>query len=80
MMKEILKAIYRGWMKFAHFIGRINTAIILTLFYAVFIGVGRIALFILRKDILDLRFKDRPSYWKKRQDFKADIPSFLKPY
>lgn len=74
------KSIYRLWMKFAHLIGRINTVILLTLFYIVFLGVTKLAAVLLRKDLLDQSWRDRPSYWKPRKDFKLSKEAFLKPY
>ena len=74
------KVLYKGWMKVAHFIGRVNTTILLTLFYFVFLGIAKLAIVISGKDLLDSRLGDRPSYWKERKDFKVDKKAFLKPY
>lgn len=67
-------------MKFAHFMGRINTAVLLTIFYFLFLGIPRVVTALLRKDLLDERWKDRPSYWKRRADFRCTREAFLKPY
>lgn len=67
-------------MKFAHFIGRINTAVLLTVFYFIFLGMARTVVLFLKKDLLDEGWKDRPSYWKKREKFKYEKDAFLKPY
>lgn len=60
---KFLKIIYAYWMKFARTLGRIQSAIILFLIY--FIGIGAVAVvsFILRKDFLDKRMKDKDSFW-----------------
>lgn len=86
-MKEFLKKLverlrpfYRAWMVFAHFIGRINTAILLTLFYFLFLGIAKVVTLLGRKDLLDTRWKDRSSYWKKRVNFRLGADSFLRPY
>ena len=79
-MKQFFKALYRGWMKFAHFIGKINTAILLTLFYFLFLGFAKLITIISRADLLDSRWRDRPSYWKKRENFLCTKETFLKPY
>lgn len=79
-MKQYSKALYRAWMQFAHFIGKINTAILLTLFYFLFLGVARLVTLVSRADLLDSRWRDRPSYWRRREGFKADKDDFLKPY
>lgn len=79
-MAEFFKTLYRGWMKVAHGIGRVNTAILLTLFYFVFLGVAKIVTVLLGKDLLDSAWKDRSSYWRARSDFKIDWDRFLRPY
>ena len=63
---KIFKAIYRGWMKFAKVLGRIQSAILLFLIY--FIGVGFMAIlaFIFRKDFLDKKLNDKDSFWAGR--------------
>ena len=75
-----LKRIYQGWMKFAYFIGRINTAILLTLFYFLFLGIAKLVTLLLRKDLLDARLGDRSSYWRKRGEGIIPPENFLKPY
>lgn len=75
-----LKWLYRGWMKFAHILGKINTTILLTIFYFVFLALAKLAVWVGRKDLLDESWKDRESYWKKRVDFRTDRESYLKPY
>ena len=77
---KILKALYRGWMKFAHLIGKVNTAILLTIFYYTIMGLARLVTLLGRRDLLDQRLGDRPSYWKTRTNFKASPEAFLKPY
>ena len=79
-MKKFFKALYRAWMKFAHFIGRINTTLLLTFFYFLIMGLAKLVALVLRKDLLDSSWKDRPSYWKKRGEFKMDEEAFLRPY
>lgn len=75
-----LKFLYKIWMTIALFIGRVNTAILLTLFYFLFLGIAKVAALLTGKDLLDERWKDRPSYWKKREKLPVDRVSFLKPY
>ena len=79
-IKAFLKPLYRAWMKFAHILGKINTTILLTFFYISFIGIARLFSWIGRKDLLDVSWKNRESYWKPRKDFKLDKEAFLKPY
>jgi len=75
-----LKALYRHWLKFAHGVGKINTAILMTVFYLVVLGLAKLGMLFSRQDPLDSRWKDRASYWKKRKDFPTSKEAFLKPY
>ena len=75
-----LKPLWRLWLKIAHFIGKVNTFILLTLFYLVILGIARIVTLLGRKDLLDESWKDRESYWQKRVKFSMTQEEFLKPY
>lgn len=75
-----LKRLYQGWLKFAHLIGRVNTAILLTIFYFLFLGITKLVTILLRKDLLDERLRDRGSYWRKREGGFIPPENFLKPY
>ncbi len=75
-----LKILYKGWMKFAHFIGKINTTILLTFFYFLIFGIAKMITVIGKKDLLDLKLGDRLTYWRVRKNFKAEKAAFLKPY
>lgn len=77
---NFLKPAYRVWMKFAHILGKINTAILLTVFYFVFLGIAKLFVVITRKDLLDLKWKDRSTYWKKREHSEMTRDAFLKPF
>ncbi len=59
----MLRKLWTGWKTFAHILGKIQTAIVLTLVYYVAIGpislIGRIA----GRDLLALRRSGAPSYW-----------------
>jgi len=65
--KRALKFLYDLWMRFAKVLGRIQTTIIL--FFIYFIGVGSVAIvsFLFRKDFLDKRLDDRPTFWHDRE-------------
>ncbi len=79
-VKKVFKFIYRVWMKFAHTLGKINSFILLTVFYFVIFGIGRFVLWVGKKDVLEEHWKDKPSYWKKRQKLLVTEGAFLKPY
>lgn len=63
---SISRRIYARWMKFARFLARVNTAVILTLFY--FLVIGPLAIFfkLVGKDLLDRRAEQRDSYWYEK--------------
>ncbi len=61
-MKKILKSIKTGWLKFAHVIGVVNTTILLTVFYIVFIGIYAIIIG-LPKRIIEHFKKPPKSYY-----------------
>jgi len=63
-MKEFFRALYRGWMKFAHVLGVIQTTIILFVIYVVVFGLAGLALFVGRADLLDKRRRPGQSHWK----------------
>lgn len=77
---RILKLIYKGWMKVAHTIGKINTLILLTFFYLTILAVARLIVWLLRKDPLDLQWADKESYWRTREELSIARTDFLKPY
>ena len=62
-----VEMIYVRWMKVAHMIGTVVTAVILcVVFYAVF-GIAGIILRVLKKDLLDRSIEpQKASYWQKR--------------
>ena len=78
---KFLKLLYRGWMKLAHAIGRVNTVILLTVVYIVIFGIAKLINLFSGKDMLESDLNpQRVSYWKKREDFQANKDAFLKPY
>ncbi|MEI6831388.1 MAG: SxtJ family membrane protein [Candidatus Omnitrophota bacterium] len=70
ILSNLLKQIYKVWMRFARILSWINTRIILVImFYLVFTPVG-LVMRLFRIDLLE-RNKNKGSYWKKkeRKDF-----------
>lgn len=61
-MKKILNSIWNGWKKFGRLLGRVNTEIILFIFYfLIFTPVGLISM-IFRHDPLNLRLKKKSNW------------------
>ena len=70
---NIFKTIYKYWMIFAKKLAIIPTTIILFIIY--FGGIGAISIinFILRKDLLDKRLVNHPTYWCEKEHIPADF-------
>ncbi len=71
-MKNLLKKIKTGWAKFAHVLGIVNTTILLTVFYAILIGIYAVLTGIPKK-LFGLIRKNPDTYYiphKKSVDYK----------
>ena len=66
-MKKFFGLLWKGWKKFAHVLGIVNTRILLTLTY--FIILFLVALFprLFGRDLLDRRMKPKKSYYHDRE-------------
>ncbi len=63
--------VYRIWMSMALFLGRVNTFLLLSLFYYLIITPYALLLRLCGAQMLDLRFKDRDSYWRAKEPSKG---------
>jgi hypothetical protein len=61
-----LRPLYRVWMSLIIIINFIIVRVILILLYYLVLTPTGLILKVLGRDILDLRLKDRPSYWNQR--------------
>ena len=79
--REGLRAVYFNWMKAAHFIGNIVTAIIMAaVFFLIFAPIG-IFLRIIGKDLLDRKLnRDANSYWHTREQILFDKDHYLRQF
>jgi hypothetical protein len=78
ILGKIWKGLKKGWMKFAHTLGRINTTILLSIFYFVLVGIYAIIIGIPKKIILILR-KQPTTYWIDHKQGK-DIHGYKYPF
>lgn len=62
-----MKQLYAGWMRLAKFLGRINSRILLTIFY--FLIFGPIAL-IRRVFLLSKKTKNQNSTWQDKEEMR----------
>jgi hypothetical protein len=74
-MKKFLSLIWRGWQKFAHGLGIVNTKILLTLTYFIVIAIAAILSRLFGADLLDRRMKKKESYWYDREHVEIDLES-----
>jgi hypothetical protein len=72
-MKKILLLLWRGWKKFAHALGIVNTKILLTLTYFLVLSVISIVGRLFRADLLDKKMISKQSYWHKREPVDVSI-------
>ena len=67
-----LRPVYRVWMTFAIVMGAVMARLLLTiLFYLVVTPIG-LVMRLFGKDVLDIKMKDRESYWHERLDEPYD--------
>ena len=75
MQYTLLEPLYKQWMRVAHLIGSVITAILLSVLFYLIFGIAGIILRLLRKDLLDQRIDHAASsYWinKDQIDFNKD--------
>ena len=66
-MKRYLSTLYAYWLAFGLAIGRVVTPVQLFLVYVLVFGASRLAVLIARKDLLDRRVLQRPSFWNRKE-------------
>ena len=64
---SVLLPVYKTWMPAALFLGKVNTYLFLCLFYYLIITPYALLLRLCGMEMLDLRFKDRDSYWRTKE-------------
>ena len=77
---QFFKLIWRGWMKFAHILGYINTRILLTVTYFVIFAVASAITFFARADLLDRKMDKKPSYYHNREPFKDTVETVKRTF
>jgi len=70
---NFFKLLWKGWKKFAHVLGIVNTRILLTATYFVIFAVAFIAVLASRADLLDRKMEKKPTYYHNREPFKDTI-------
>ena len=72
--------LWRGWMKFAHILGVINTRILLTITYFILLSVAALIRTLVRADLLDRKMDKKPSYYHNREPFKDTIQTVRRTF
>lgn len=65
--------IWTGWKKFAHKFGVFQTYLILTLLYILIVGIASALSRLVRRDLLDRRFRVDPPFWKIKEESTPDL-------
>jgi hypothetical protein len=72
-MKTFFSLLWRGWKKFAHVLGIIQTRILLTVSYFVIIAVASVISMVAGKDLLDRRMKRATTYYHPHEPIQATL-------
>ncbi len=71
---SVLKPVWQGWMKFAHYLGIIMTAIILVTMWTLIVIPMGVAVRLFKVKIMDMRFRAPVlTYWEDRSDEMNDF-------
>jgi len=82
-MKPILQffsLLWRGWKKFAHVLGMVNTRILLTVTYFIIFAVVAIGVLLSRADLLDRKMEKKPTYYRSREPFKDTLQTVRRQF
>jgi hypothetical protein len=79
-IKQFFSLLWRGWMKFAHILGVINTKILLTITYFVVLAVAAIIRMLVRADLLDRKMEKKPTYYHNREPFKDTLETVRRTF
>lgn len=72
-MKRFFSLLWRGWKKFAHVLGIINTRILLTISYFVIFAFASLFTKLGRKDLLDRRMEPKPTFYYPHDPITASV-------
>ena len=72
-MKKFFQLLWKGWKKFAHVLGIVNTRILLTLSYMLIIAVASVLPRIFGADFLDKRRKEKKTFWNDREQHDVSL-------
>lgn len=67
LIKKTARTLYKWWMAFAHFLGMVNAAILLTVVYTFVIGILSVIVRLLRRDLMTHRASPAGSFWRDKE-------------
>jgi len=79
-IKQFFSLLWRGWKKFAHVLGVVNTRILLTLTYFIIFAIGWVCSVIVRADLLDRKLTKGASYYQNREPFKDTLETVRRQF
>ena len=74
-MKTFFSLLWRGWKKFAHVMGIVQTRILLTVSYFVILAFASIITKVLGKDLLERRMQRAATYYHPHEPIQATLES-----
>ena len=72
--------LWKGWKKFAHILGIVNTKILLTITYFILLSVAALIRTLARADLLDRNMDVKPSYYHDREPIKDTIQTVRRTF
>ena len=79
-IKQFFSLLWRGWKKFAHILGIINTRILLTITYFVVLMIAAVIRMFTRADLLDRKMEKKPTYYHNREPFKDTLQTVRRQF
>lgn len=79
-MKRLLSRLYKGWMAFAHALGRVQTYLILSVIYFLAVGIIGFLMRLFSGDPLDRRLRDRASVWVPKERTNLNLEEARRPF
>jgi predicted anti-sigma-YlaC factor YlaD len=77
---DFFKLLWKGWKKFAHILGVVNTRILLTITYFIIFAIASLAVLMSRADLLDRKMDKKASYYHNREPFKDTLQTVKRSF
>lgn len=79
-IRNAWRTLFRGWMRFAHVLGIVNTTLLLTILFVLVVIPTRFLWWLVRKDPLVLRRSPFVSGWVEREQDVASLDERRHPF